>query len=150
MLIALSRTFISASLLAFAALILIPSFVAAQSDSTLQKSGPIADEQNGIPYVTGGISDTEQAVFADMRADYNLQLTMALDAGNYLSDIPVRVMDAQGNTVLEVTTAGPFLFAQLAPGNYTVEAMHNGNVQQKAVEVGTNGAKDVIFTWSAG
>jgi hypothetical protein len=140
------KTFITAGLLTFATAISVPSFVAAQTNDTLQ-AGPVVQEQNGISYATGGVSDAEQAAFEEARSEYNLQLTMALDSGHYLSEIPVRVMDAQGNTVLDTTSAGPFLFAQLDPGSYTVEATYNGDTKQQKVDVGSSGSGDVMFRW---
>jgi hypothetical protein len=140
------KTLLSSGLLTFTMALSVPALVTAQQSESFQ-AGPVVEQQNGIPYATGGVSDAEQAAFEEARSEYNLQLTMALDSGHYLSDIPVRVMDAQGNTVLETTTAGPFLFAQLDPGRYTVEASYNGTVKQHNVDVGAQGSGQIVFTW---
>lgn len=139
------KTFITAGLLVFATALGASSAAVAQTETV--QGGPVVQEQNGISYATGGVSDAEQAAFEEARSAYNLQLTMALDSGHYLSEIPVRVTDSQGNTVLEATTAGPFLFAQLDPGTYTVEASYEGNIKQQTVTVGAEGSGDTMFTW---
>ena len=103
--------------------------------------------ENGITYVSGGVSDEEQAKIKAMGQDYNLMVLMAADEGNYFGSGDVTLTDDQGNTVLQTTTDGPMLFAKVPPGSYTVEASVVGNTQNQTVDVGDSGQAEARFTF---
>jgi hypothetical protein len=48
--------------------------------------------------------------------------------------------------VIEHVAQGPFMFAQLAPGNYTVTAIYAGQPQTRAVRMGER-VKTVHLQW---
>ena len=105
-------------------------------------------QHDGISYVSGGVSDSEQAAIKEMGKDYNLQVLMALEEGNYLSDVDVTITNGQGDTVLQTVTSGPMLFAQLPAGSYTVHAKApEGEEQQQTVQVASSGQAQVDFRW---
>ena len=105
-------------------------------------------QHNGISYVSGGVSDSEQATIKEMGKDYNLQVLAALEEGNYLSDVDVTIVNAQGETVLQTVTNGPMLFAQLPAGSYTVYAKApEGAEQQQSVQVASSGQAHADFRW---
>lgn len=104
------------------------------------------ERQNGIAFLTGGVSDQEQAAIKEWGDRFNLKVLMALEEGNYLSDVDIRISDAQGNTVLETVSRGPFLYAELPPGTYTVTARAQGEVQEQTAQVG-QGQAQVDLRW---
>ena len=104
-------------------------------------------EENGVRYITGGVSDEEQAAIKDKGEGFNLELMMALKRGNYLADIPVKITDAQGNTVLDAVSQGPFLYADLKPGTYTVEAYYEGQAKEKTARIDSDQQEQLNFYW---
>lgn len=84
-------------------------------------------DDHGVRYVTGGIGVAERAWLAAHAAAYNTRLTFdALPAGDFVSDVQVHIQSAQGHTVLDTTTHGPKLLAELPVGTYQLTAMHDG------------------------
>lgn len=99
--------------------------------------------------VSGGIGLDARDELAAKARDHNLKLVFALATREYLSDVDVRIADAKGREVAAQRSEGPWLFAKLPPGNYTVSATSNGNTITKKVSVGGKGQKVVNFLWPA-
>jgi hypothetical protein len=86
----------------------------------------------GIRYVSGGVGEGERAELDALSNQFNLRLLFAMQgSGEYLSAVRVNIRDARGETVLTAESKGPWFFAQLAPGDYTVEASVPGQAQQQ-------------------
>ncbi len=104
--------------------------------------------QGDVTFVSGGVGDdSQQAMFA-VKPDYNLHLLFAKAvAGNYFAMLPVRITDAAGTVVLNAISQGPFLYARLKPGEYTVMAAHHGVPMTKTAKVPETGAVDLNFYW---
>jgi hypothetical protein len=93
-------------------------------------------DYEGITYVSGGIGLDEREALSAMAKDYNLKIVFALKEGNYLADASVLIKDAQGKTVLDAVSDGPWFYARLPAGHYAVtatimEKSNTGNVQIK-------------------
>jgi len=101
----------------------------------------------GTPYLSGGIGLDERDALRSRATDYNLMLSFAEKAGNYLSDVEVVMKDAQGNTVLAAVSAGPWFFAKLPPVRYTVLATTMGKTNQQGVHVKATGQPQLYFYW---
>ncbi|MDE3059486.1 MAG: carboxypeptidase regulatory-like domain-containing protein [Pseudomonadota bacterium] len=97
--------------------------------------------QGDIAYINGGIGDEEEAQLKDTGKSYNLHLLISAVTGEYVSDTHVRVLDSKGNEVLSVDNAGPYLYAKLPPGRYTVEAANatSGTAKKATVSVSDKG-----------
>lgn len=117
-----------------------PVVEATQNDLMVQ-------EQNGVSYLSGGISDTGQEMIREQAGDFNLEVLSALEEGNYLSEVSIRIADAKGNTVLSTVTEGPFLYADLAPGTYTIMANVEGELQRQTATVNNSQQTRVNFRW---
>jgi uncharacterized surface anchored protein len=82
------------------------------------------------------------------RKEYSLLLMFAEAKGSYLANVTVEIKDAEGKIVLATTSAGPWLFAKLAPGSYTVVATRaSGQSTGAAFTVGESGQQSVRLTW---
>jgi hypothetical protein len=101
----------------------------------------------GIPYLSGGVGLDERDALRAVSGEYNLQVTFAQRAGNYLSDAHVAIQNATGATILETVPQGPWLFTKLPPGRYTVIADINGKAQQYLAHVPAAGHAEVYFYW---
>ena len=109
-----------------------------------EKSG----SASGVAYVSGGVGDDSQDRMAGMGRDYNLKLMFTLNEGNYLADVNVAVADARGNKVIDDVANGPFLFAKLPAGQYTVTATYEGKSQTRKVSVG-KGMQTAHMKWAS-
>lgn len=107
---------------------------------------PVQDYQ-GIPYVTGGVGLEEREALAQVAGNYNLKVTLAMQAGNYVSDVQITILDRQSNVVFEGVSNGPLLYTRLPPGSYTVQASGFGQQFQRSVQVSERGLREVAFYW---
>jgi hypothetical protein len=100
-------------------------------------------------YISGGIGIEERRAMEASRARFNLQLTFALaPSGNYAAAVETLIADEKGRIVLRVTSDGPFVWAQLAPGTYAVAATYRGRTQSRRIAVAARGAAAHAFYWS--
>jgi hypothetical protein len=103
----------------------------------------------GVRLASGGVGLEERNYMEGMAERYNVKLIFALEAGNYLSDIPVTI---RGETlVISTETAGPWLYAELPPGRYEIEARYDGQQQRETIEVGEGEPlQTMLFAWEGG
>jgi len=83
-----------------------------------------------VTYITGGVGEAEAAVMRDMAKDYLLEVSFTQkqkgQPEEFLANVKVQIQDDQQNTLLDITTDGPFLLANLPQSHYFVIAEHNG------------------------
>ncbi len=92
--------------------------------------------------VTGGIGSDEVAAFRRVRANYPLSLnfSVASDGGHaaFVSDVQVVIRDDNDQTLLNITSDGPYCFIQLPVGNYSVHSTYLGKTQSHDVTISEN------------
>lgn len=116
--------------------------------TTLQAEEILVESYNDIDYVSGGIGDSEQQALQELASDFNLGLIFAVrESGNYVNDIGVQIQDSAGEVVLETTSKGPMLYADLEPGSYTVEASGYGETYSQNVDLQEGQQETLNFTW---
>lgn len=104
----------------------------------------------GVPHVSGGIGASEREAMEQVKSQYNLRLLFAVaGSGAYLSNIRVQIQDAAGPTLLSTVTVGPWLYANLAPGDYVLTVEHAGQAQTLNVTLPATGAVAQTFYWPA-
>lgn len=108
---------------------------------------PEVREYQDVRYLTGGVGETERQRLQAAARDFNLKLTFAEKSGAYLSDIDVVVTGKDGRTVLAATSDGPFLLAQLPPGDYRISASAGDRQQTRNVTVRDRGQASSNFYW---
>jgi len=116
---------------------------------SLALAATAAHAQKGadVDIVSGGIGlDAREALAAKARG-HTLKLVFALASREYVSDVDVEI--AGGGRKPTHHAEGPWLFARLPAGQYTIRATFNGNTQTKTVAVGAQGRKEVNFLWPA-
>ncbi len=110
---------------------------------------PTPQTQGGVTFVSGGIAEDEQQAMQAMRGDYNLRLLFAQEGtGGYFAEVRVRITDSAGITLVDALSHGPFFFARLAPGRYTIFAVHNGKPMTRSADVPATGGVDVNIYWA--
>jgi hypothetical protein len=106
-------------------------------------------ETNGIRFITGGIGEEEEAQLKSVSRDFNTQVLVTGQQGEYLSGAMVRVLNEQGAEVLATDGAGPYFFTQLPPGNYTVEVTaQQGGIKKSALHVPQTGTAKEHFRFT--
>jgi hypothetical protein len=112
---------------------------------------PPEQRQGPVTFVTGGIGSDERHAFERAEKQYPLTLEFTKQArprAEFLSDIQVVIQDMKGNEVLNTTTQGPFLLANLPQGEYKVTVRYEGNTKQSTVRVDNAAHRRVIFEWA--
>ena len=109
-----------------------------------------AKKANGsAPAVSGGVSLNARDTLRGSESNANVKLVFALNTGNYVSDVQVKVMDRSGRTIIEDTSNGPWLLARLPAGSYTANATYNGSTVTQKFTVGGKGLRTAQFRWPA-
>ncbi len=106
-------------------------------------------DQDGVPYVSGGVGSEERRMLQAMSEHFDLKLTMALTDGHFVSDVRVRIQDSYGDTLVDTVTDGPFLLAQLIPGAYTVSCREDDETVTQTVHIDGGRQQQLTFTFSA-
>jgi hypothetical protein len=105
--------------------------------------------KNGISYLTGGVSDEEEAELKAKKSEFNLHVLMSAPAGAYVSNVMTRILDNKGAEILSADNTGPYFYAKLPAGTYSVEmTTTQGGSKKFAVKVPTKGsARDQHVTF---
>jgi hypothetical protein len=105
----------------------------------------------GIRHVSGGVGESERIELNALSNQFNLRLMFAMQgSGEYLSAVRVNILDTHGGSILNTEAKGPWLLAQLASGDYTVEASVPSQVQQpqrQTVHIESSHQSRLDFYW---
>jgi len=101
------------------------------------------------PAVSGGVSLNARDAMRTQERDANVKLVFALNTGNYVSDVQVKVVDSKGKMVIDDMSNGPWLLAKLPAGSYTATATYNGKPLTQKFSVGKSGLRTAQFRWPA-
>lgn len=93
---------------------------------------PVAQTKDGIRYITGGIGDEELAAITSQEHNFNTRILLIATNGEYMSEVAVRILSKDGNEVLSLDNVGPYLYAYLPDGSYTVEATSSSGGMKSA------------------
>jgi len=109
---------------------------------------PVVQAQGDVRFVSGGIGVGERLELLAMHAEFNVHMTFAVKrAGNFVADVALRVEDAGGKTLLDAVSDGPWLYARLAPGRYTLHARYAGASQTRAFQVRAGRHTELTLYW---
>jgi hypothetical protein len=103
-----------------------------------------------VNYRTGGIGSSEAEEMREAAKDYTLEIVFVQKLKGleeFISDVKVQIQDAQKNTVLDVTTEGPFLLVNLPNGKYVITAEFSSDTKQQKVNVGAKKHQKIVFWW---
>lgn len=114
---------------------------------------PAVHSYQGVRYTSGGIGSDESTAMKAASGHWPLSLEFAIKSGaqaEYASNVHVLLKNSQGTTVLKATSQGPFLLAEVSPGNYQLDATLDGKSLQRDVVVRQGQSAHVVFEWPAG
>jgi hypothetical protein len=113
-----------------------------------QAATPAPKTENGVSYMTGGITEDESRA---MRQEAkNWPLTVIFSEGRereYLADVAVNIKDGRGKDILDVVTDGPILSARLPEGRYIVSADWEGRTLKRTVILKRGAPRQMSFNW---
>ena len=131
-------------------MVIILGLIALSSQSILAyQADGISIEQgksSGVPYMTGGVGLDERAVMKGMAGHYNVRLVFATLSGAYLADVKVVIQDGNNRTLIDKESNGPWFFADLPKGRYTITAIHAGNKETREASL-VKAWDTVMFNW---
>lgn len=130
----------SAAVLAAAFVLLLVGAAPAQAQPVSGRT------DSGAAYAMGGVSVDDLRELERHKDRYTLWITTAArGSGAYLADVQVRITDARGALLFNQPIPGPWLFIDLPPGRYTVEAAHQGKPQRRPVQIARSDLRQVVF-----
>jgi hypothetical protein len=124
-----------------------PSAHAAYGSTSAGESRLQVRTQNGVEYVSGGVSHEEEDAINSMGKRFNLKLTLAQTNGEYMGGAQVRIDNSQDHSVVETQSDGPLFFAKLTPGTYTVHVSGEGEHFTKVVQIKGTEQQQLSFVW---
>jgi hypothetical protein len=87
-------------------------------------------------HISGGVGLEERETMLARRGEFNLHLTFAAASGEYIAEVETLVAEEHdGYVVLKLVSDGPFVFARLKPGRYTLAATFRGQTQRRDLVV---------------
>ena len=93
-------------------------------------AAPVEETRGDIAVLHGGIGEEDRAAMAQKTTGHNLRLTFARKgSGAYLSDVKVVIRDRKGAVVVDSVASGPWLYARLPDGDYSISATAQGSTQ---------------------
>ena len=130
-------------------LILIPALILGGGTAfQLQAAEELQVQQQGeVWYVSGGVGEEERSQLDALSGRFNLKVVLALKTGNYLSDVALEIRDMQGSIVVSTVAMGPWFYAALPSGEYTIVAGSEGNQLERQVSVPDSGQREVTMIW---
>lgn len=114
---------------------------------------PAVQQAGSISYLSGGIGLDEAKAIEKASPKWPLTMEFAVKDrkhDDFTADVAVTVRDQQGKTEMAVTANGPFLLAQLKPGDYEVDATYGGKTLHEKVHIKDRHPSRTVFVWPAG
>ena len=96
----------------------------------------VRETVGSIPLMHGGIGVDAREAMQQAQAQYNLRLQFATQgSGEYLAEVRIKIIGAQGTGIVETLASGPWLYAKLPPGSYTITAASEGRTLTHPVTI---------------
>lgn len=111
---------------------------------------PKPEITGNVTYVSGGVGESEAEMMRGVAKDYPLEIVFVQklkQQEEFLANVKVQIQDSHKNTVLDITTDGPYLFANLPQGKYLVIAEHNEDTKRQWVRVNIKKHQKIVFWW---
>ena len=100
-----------------------------------------------VAHISGGVGLEERETMLARRGEFNVHLVFAAQRGNYLAGVETILAEEDGVVVLKLMSDGPFVYAKLNPGRYTVAATFRGETQVRRFTVDAKQPSDITLLW---
>lgn len=112
------------------------------------KDGVIYKSSLGHNFVTGGISEEEATQIKRNTKAFSLHVLFSLgNAGAWITDVSITILDANGNTMFSKKQTGPLLYIDLPAGDFQIIAKYNDVKQSKRLTLTGEKPQRVILNW---
>jgi len=102
----------------------------------------------GTSFMSGGVGLEERHKMIGMAEGFDLKLAFADRRGDYLSDVTVTIDDERGKQLLNTTSAGPWLYAELPQGKYDIKASFGNRTEEiKDLEISKGPLVSRLIRW---
>lgn len=121
--------------------------LSAQASADNHMTAPQAKAQGSVSYVSGGITADERDAMKPLAKDYNLRMLFALNVGNYVADVKIKITTGKEKTVLDAVSEGPWMYVKLPAGKYKISAEYDGKTISKNATVSARKGSSLNFMW---
>lgn len=105
-------------------------------------------KSGSVTYMSGGISREQKFAMERDSSRYPLELHFLAEGPAYaLVYVPVTIRDSSGRVVLDASSDGPLMLADLPDGRYTVSAWYKGQEEKLQVDVRHGQQQTLAFDW---
>ncbi len=105
----------------------------------------------GIGWQAGGVTFEERSTMQLTASSYSLWVvTAAVKSGAFLADAQITIRDEAGTAVFDHRVGGPWLYVDLPPGRYTVQARLGGADQQRSTTIRQGDHHQMLFYFATG
>lgn len=105
----------------------------------------------GIGWQAGGVTVEERSTMQLTASSYTLWVvTVATKSGAFLADVQITIVDEAGAAVFDHRVGGPWLYVDLPPGRYTVQARLGGAEQRRSTIIHRGDHHQVVFRFDTG
>lgn len=126
--------------------LLIPAAFLHAADVKVAALTPVV--VGNVSYLVGGVGDEDELAIQGLAHEYSLLLAFTeKDTGHYIGQVQVTLKDRSGKPVLDVESEGPCFFAKLQPGQYSLLASYQGQVQKRSIEIKEHGQSAMVLRW---
>ena len=102
---------------------------------------PVSAQAEDVAVKSAGISVEDRQVLDN----YSLKLVFFVKGGPYVAQVKVSIKDQNGQEIVNQLSDGPWFYADLTVGKYTVEATRkNGEIQGVQFDIG-QGQKEIAL-----
>lgn len=110
----------------------------------------VLEVSKDIAIMYGGIGKPERELIERLGKDYNIKLVfIALPWKKYLSNVKVNIINEKGQKIIKVISEGPFFYAKIPSGIFTIRTIYKGKVKTiKNIEITNEGQRSMYFSWN--
>jgi hypothetical protein len=109
---------------------------------------PTIVQQNGVRFLSGGVSLEERDQMRSTASGFDLRLMFSgARSGELIAGVETTIHDSRGREVLRLPAGGPIVYAELPSGTYTIIANHRGQIQRRTITVQNGRITDAHLTW---
>jgi len=112
---------------------------------------PDTQYSHEIAYVAGGIGSEESAAIEIESKQWPLMLQFSqVDEkgwGVWISDIRVKIVNSNNQEIFSAICNGPMMLINLAPGQYDVVGIYDGNAKKRSTLIQANKHQKISIFW---
>ena len=113
---------------------------------------PPVQSQGQAEFLTGGVGKDESDAISRAAGAWPLVLELSQSLpprAEYISDVQITIKDKSGNTVLDMTSEGPYVLVKLPAGKYSLDATYESKTLHRDISLEKERSKRLSLMWPA-